>query len=133
MFLYFCAGPYIRTKCCQFLYFGDIYKNVYSSVDSSELSILPPRVRFPSTPSALLSLIVKFLLYLSLHFEKDENKQKRDRVRPLKSTELYLRHFNCSFWVFFFLLCLWLLAKRFYPKNDGIVRRWKSLLKWSHL
>ena len=55
----------------------------HSSVGSSVPSILPPRVQLPSTPSLLLSSIVKFVLYLSLHCEKNENKQKRGRVWPI--------------------------------------------------
>ena len=46
----------------------------HSSVDESVPTILPPRVRVPSTPSMLLSFGVKFVLYLSC--EKNENKQK---------------------------------------------------------
>ena len=45
----------------------------HSSVDSSVLTILTPRVRAPSTSSTLLSFKV-FVLYLSC--EKIENKQK---------------------------------------------------------
>ena len=55
----------------------------HSSVDSSAPSIMPPRVRLPSTPSMLLSFIVKFVLYLSLLCEKNENKPKRGRVWPI--------------------------------------------------
>ena len=47
----------------------------HSSVDSSAPTILPPRVRVPSTPSMLLSFIVKFVLYLSC--EKNEINKKR--------------------------------------------------------
>ena len=57
----------------------------HSSVDSSALSSdryhPGPRVRVPSTPSTLLSFIVTFSK--SLHCEKNENKQKRGRVRPI--------------------------------------------------
>ena len=42
----------------------------HSSVDSSAPSILPPRVRLPSMPSTLFSIIVKFVLYLSMQCEK---------------------------------------------------------------
>ena len=44
-------------------------------MDSSVSTILPPRVRVPSTPSMLLSFIVKFMQYLSC--EKNENRLKR--------------------------------------------------------
>ena len=47
-----------------------------TSVDSSTLSFLPSRVRVPSTPSTLLTFVVNYALYLSLHCEKYENKQK---------------------------------------------------------
>ena len=45
-------------------------------MDSSAPSILPPWVWLSSTPPTLLSFIVKFVLYFSLHCEKNENKQK---------------------------------------------------------
>ena len=48
----------------------------HSSVDLSAPTILPTRVRVPSTPSTLLSFIVKFMLYLSC--EKNENKQNNE-------------------------------------------------------
>ena len=51
----------------------------HSSVDSSALSILPPQVRLPSTPSTLLSFIVKFVLFLSLQCEK---RTKVTKKRP---------------------------------------------------
>ena len=44
----------------------------HSSVDSSAHSIMPPQVRLPSTPSMLLSFIVKFVLYLYLCCEKEQ-------------------------------------------------------------
>ena len=46
----------------------------HSSVDLTSDTILLPRVWVPSTPSTLLSFIVKFELYLSC--EKNKNKQK---------------------------------------------------------
>ena len=49
----------------------------HSSVDSS---MLPSRVRVPSTPSTLLSFKVKFVLYLSC--ERNENKQKEAGFGP---------------------------------------------------
>ena len=50
----------------------------HSSVDSSALSILLPRVQLPSTPSTLLSFIVKFVRYLSLQSEKRTKINKKD-------------------------------------------------------
>ena len=47
----------------------------HSSVDSSVPTILPPQVRVPSTPSTLLSFIVKLVPYLSR--EKNEINKKR--------------------------------------------------------
>ena len=47
----------------------------HSSVDSSVPTILPPQVRVPSTPSTLLSFIVKLVPYLSR--EKNEINNKR--------------------------------------------------------
>ena len=49
----------------------------HSSVDSSALAILPPRVRVPSTQSMLVSIIVKFVLYLSC-----EQRTKINKNRP---------------------------------------------------
>ena len=46
----------------------------HSSVDSSAPTLLPPQVRVSRTPTTLLSLIVKFLLYFTS--EKNKNKQK---------------------------------------------------------
>ena len=51
----------------------------HSSVDSPAPTIMPPRVRVPSTPSMLLSFIV-FVVYLSC--EKNENKQKEAGYGP---------------------------------------------------
>ena len=56
----------------------------HSAVDSSVPSILLPQDRLPSTPSMLLSLIVKFVLYWSLYCEKNENKQKETGFGPFK-------------------------------------------------
>ena len=50
-----------------------------SSVDSSALSILPPQVQLPSTPSMPISFIVKFVHYLSLQCEK---RTKINKKRP---------------------------------------------------
>ena len=47
-------------------------------MDSVAPSILPPWVQIPSTPSKLFPLS-NFVLYLSLCWEKDENKQKEAR------------------------------------------------------
>ena len=44
----------------------------YKSLDSSAPTILPPRVRIPTAPA----IIVKFVLHLFLHCEKNKNKQK---------------------------------------------------------
>ena len=52
----------------------------HSSVDSSVPSILPPRVRVPSTPSMLF-----FNLYLSFELEcekNEKNKQKEAEIGP---------------------------------------------------
>ena len=53
-------------------------------MDSSALTILPSQVRVPSTPSMLLTCIVKFVPSLSC--EKYENKQKEAGFGPLKNT-----------------------------------------------
>ena len=50
--------------------------------------ILLPWVRVPSTPSMLLSLIVNFVLYVSLRCKKNENKQKRQVRAHLKNVAL---------------------------------------------
>ena len=50
-----------------------------SSVDSSALSILPPQVQLPSTPSMPISFIVKFVHYLYLQCEK---RTKINKKRP---------------------------------------------------
>ena len=48
----------------------------HGSVDSSVPSILPPRVRVPSTPSMLLSIyILQFTIYI-LHLEKMKIKRE---------------------------------------------------------
>ena len=49
----------------------------HSSVDSSASSILLPQVRVPSTPTTLKSFTVKFVLYLSMHCEKNKINKKR--------------------------------------------------------
>ena len=48
-------------------------------MDSSAPSILLSRVQLPSTPSMLLSIIVKFVLYLSMQCEK---RTKINKKRP---------------------------------------------------
>ena len=53
-------------------------KKSHSSVDSSALSILP--LGFESQAYAFIN----FVLYLSLHSEKNENKQKEARFGPFK-------------------------------------------------
>ena len=52
----------------------------HSSVDSSAPLILPPRVLAASTQSTLF--IVKFVLFLSLSWVKDKNKQKEAGFGP---------------------------------------------------
>ena len=47
---------------------------IASSVDSSTPTSLLLLVQIPSMPSMLFSLIVKFVLYLCLHCEKNKNK-----------------------------------------------------------
>ena len=53
-------------------------------------TILPPQVRVLSTPSILLSFMVKFVLYLSC--EKNENKQKETGVGPFFTKNLIISH-----------------------------------------
>ena len=55
-----------------------------SSVDSSAPSILPPQVQVLSTPSTLLSFMVKFVLYFLFYCEKNERKLKEAQVWPKK-------------------------------------------------
>ena len=62
----------------------------HSSGDSSAPTILPPQVWVPSTPSMLLSFIVKFVLYLPC--EKNENKQKEARFSPFFKTSVKREH-----------------------------------------
>ena len=67
----------------------------HSSVDSSVSTFLMPLVRVPSTPAALLSFIVKFVLYLFC--EENENKQKEAGFGPfLKNLEGWLALRNIS-------------------------------------
>ena len=61
----------------------------HSSVDSYVPTILPAQVQVPSTPSTLLSFIVKFALYLSC--ESNENKQKRLSLAHFKKKTLSLK------------------------------------------
>ena len=77
----------------------------HSSVDSSAPSILPPRVRVPSTPSMLFQFQT---VYLSIEFEceKNENKQvkrpglahfKKNKYVPCNSFKLSSRaFFDCE-------------------------------------
>ena len=51
----------------------------HSSVDSSTPTILPPRVRVPSTPSMLLSIYVDLC-----HVEKTKINKKGARIGPFK-------------------------------------------------
>ena len=54
-------------------------------------SILPSLVRVPSTPFMLLPFLVKFVLYLSLHCEKNENKQKEAGFGPFKNIDIEVK------------------------------------------
>ena len=57
----------------------------------SAATILPPRVRVPSTPSVLVSFIVKFVLYLFR--EMNENKQKEAGLGVFKkSNAMTVKH-----------------------------------------
>ena len=59
------------------------------TVDLSAIAILKPRVRIPSTPSTLFQLKWwKLKLYLLLEWDRNENKQKRGRDRPLSLKKL---------------------------------------------
>ena len=51
---------------------------------SSAPPIMPPWIGVPSIPPTLLSFLVKFVLYLSLNYEKNENKQKEAGLGTLK-------------------------------------------------
>ena len=84
----------------------------HSSVDSSALTILPPRVRVPSTPSTLF--IVKFVLYLSLCWENDENNQKEAGFGPFKKLWWHSIHFIK------YAHYLWLVASRFSFVNKSV-------------
>ena len=74
-----CKRVFHRPKCDRD-YLPKSHVNRHSSVDSSAPTILPPQVRVPSTRSMILSLTVKFVLYLSR--EKNENKQKEAGLGP---------------------------------------------------
>ena len=65
-------------------------------MDSSMLTILPPKVQIPSTPSMLLSFRIKFVLCLSC--EKNENKQNVAGLGPffLKKTGELLMGSGCG-------------------------------------
>ena len=49
--------------------------------------IVPPRIRVPSTPSTLLSFLVKFVLYLSC--KRTKIKQKEAILAQLKNNYHY--------------------------------------------
>ena len=70
-FLFIWSNSWLSVQFYQLCKTGLIDGCRHSSVDSSAPSIMPPRVRLPSTPSMLLSFIVKFVLYLSLCCEKE--------------------------------------------------------------
>ena len=55
---------------------------------SSAPTILPPRIQVPSTPSMLLSFIVKFMLYLTC--ENNQNKQIEAGFGPFLKNNKYL-------------------------------------------
>ena len=66
-------------------------------MDLSAPSILPPRVRVPSTPSMLFSIYIVQIVYLSyeLQCEMNENKEKEAGIGPFLekcSVYLYLIH-----------------------------------------
>ena len=69
----------------------------HSAVDSSVPSILPPQVQVPSMPFTLLTIKVKFVLYLFLHCEKNKNKQKEPRFCPLTSSSPYTKEFLLAY------------------------------------
>ena len=67
----------------------------HSYVVLSAPTILRPRVWIQSTPSMVISIRVKFVLYLSC--KKNENKQKRGRVRHIKKLHFGMRQYEkCS-------------------------------------
>ena len=59
----------------------------HSSVGSSAPTILPARVQVPTTPSTLLSFIVKFVLHLSC--KKNKNKHKVAGFGPFVRKDCY--------------------------------------------
>ena len=64
---------------------GRVVRVPPGSVDSSAPTIISPWVRVPSTPSMLLSLTVKILLYLPC--EMNEKKQKEFGSGPFMKIE----------------------------------------------
>ena len=69
---------------------------IHGSVDSSVPIILPAQVWIQSTPSMPISIIAKFVLYLSWHCEKNTIKQK-SRVWPtFKNTLFYCCQPSCQ-------------------------------------
>ena len=69
---------------------NDFKWNPRRVVYSSAPSILPPCVQAQRTPSSFLSFMVKFVLYLSLHFEKNENKQKEAVFSPFLKRMIFI-------------------------------------------
>ena len=90
----------------------------------SAATILPPRVRVPSTPSMLLSFIVKFVLYLFR--ELTENKQKEAGLGVFKkSNAMTVKHSDwcqnrrtslCSQPEFFFIVSHTKIYSEFFIK-----------------
>ena len=78
------AWPLWKSTHCQKPFLGCRH----SSVDSSAPTILPHQVQVPSTPSMLLSLIVKFVLSLSC--EKNEINKKRPDLTHLRKKHLFI-------------------------------------------
>ena len=87
--IYQSAHRYFRASRCiddirNYLYTDNTYKHPqyqgcrHSSVDSSAPSILPPWVQLPSMPSMLFSIIVKFVLYLSMRCERRTKINKKE-------------------------------------------------------
>ena len=97
----------------------------HSSVDSSAPTILPPWVRFPSTPTMLLSFIVKFVLYLSC--ENNEINKKRPGLAHFleKGSRLNL-WFHASFYFLKWALTqpLFLLLSVFTNSKDYCKEMW---------
>ena len=77
----------------------------HSSVNLSATTILPPQARVPSTPSTLLSFIVKFVLYLSC--EKNEINKNSYFEQLQFLSKLYLISQLCKLYCGYFLGDVW--------------------------